>query len=140
MKTELKYMLKGAFYTLAWVLFWGLLGYGLNAFANDRYAMPGRFTQTRPQTDQVTPCTLGGKLAHDTYLQVTFDAQRPDYALLHQAVDWNGDLMHDGHDRRVAHEAATHIAMRLKSAGVRKPWPAIVYEAARETMIKECLK
>ncbi len=113
-------------------LLWVVFAVGLAILATEAFAKP-------PQADQATPCTLAGKLAHDSYLQVTFDAQRPDYALLHQMVDWNGDLAGYIHDRRVAHIVATHIAMRLKSAGVRRPWPAIVYEAARETMIKECL-
>lgn len=130
----MKHMLIGAAATLVWVLFWGLLGYGLNASANDRY------THNQAQTITGASCTLAGKLAHDSYLQVTFDAQRPDYSLLHQAVDWNGDLLNVPYDRHLAHEAVTHIAMRLKAAGIRKPWPSIVYEAVRETMIKECLK
>jgi len=125
---------------LLWVVFGlGLAVIATEVFANDRYRQP-KYSQTHRQANQATPCTLAGKLAHDSYLQVTFDAQRPDYALLHQMIDWNGDLAGYLHDRRVAHIAGTHIAMRLKAAGVRRPWPEIVYEATRETIIKECLK
>lgn len=129
MKTWIRDFLKSLGIGLLWTVF----GLALAVAATEVFAKP-------PQADQATPCTLAGKLAHDSYLQVTFDAQRPDYVLLHKMVDWNGDLAGYIHDRRVAHIVATHIAVRLKSAGVRRPWPEIVYEAARETMIKECLK
>jgi len=85
-------------------------------------------------------CFMAGKVAHDAYIQATFNPQTPDIKLLHYMVDWWGDLQTYKHDREVAHRAVEYLAKRMKESGLTRAYPAVVYEATREFMIRECLK
>ncbi len=97
-------------------------------------------TRVAASADQASanPCQLGGKLAHDAYLQVTYDARVPSLRLLHYTVDYWGDQMVPKHDREVAHRGVEFIADKLQAAGIIRPWEGVVYEAAREFIIAEC--
>jgi hypothetical protein len=101
---------------------------------------PATQAEPRPEQGGANACQLGGKLAHDAYLQVTYDAQRPSPRLLHYTVDYWGDMMVPKHDRAVAHKGVDYITERLRAAGIGKPWEGVVYEAAREFIVKECNK
>lgn len=93
--------------------------------------------QTKPLNEQ---CFAGAKVAHDAYMQVVINPQRVNANMLHDAVDWWGDLQTTKHDRAVAHLTADHIAKSMKDAGFTKAFPDIVYHITREFMVKTCLK
>ena len=71
---------------------------------------------------------------------VRFAADGTSANRLHYAVDYLGDMEPANLDRKVAHRAVEYIALRLQPTGLRKPWEGVVYEAAREFIVKECNK
>lgn len=90
--------------------------------------------------DPKEKCFMSGKLAHDVYLQVTFNPQTPNFDRLHFMIDWWGDLQTYKHDRAIAHRAVEYVANRMKQSGLARAYPDVVYEATREFMVRECLK
>ena len=88
--------------------------------------------------DQI--CFNSVMLAHKAYMQATFDAARPNYTFLHYLVDYYGDGMDVKFVYKTAHAAANYITVRLQPTGLRKPDENVAYEAAREYMVKECMK
>lgn len=95
--------------------------------------------QTKSEVEKEL-CFLGVKVAHDAYLQSTLNPQRANRELIHYSVDWWGDLQTIKHDRLVAHRAADYIAERMREGKFTYVHPDIVYEIARQFMVKECLK
>lgn len=83
-------------------------------------------------------CQVSTLIGYRAYLWAVEDAKNPDFKKLDYAVDYWADMAILKHDRRIAHESARYMAKRLKPTGMRLPNQNVVYEAAREFMVKEC--
>jgi hypothetical protein len=126
-------MLNNAIIILIEILIKTILFLIICSFLPDAYA-------DNSEQASANPCQISAMVGYKAYLWAIEDAKHPDYKRLDYAVNYWGDMMILKHERPIAHKAAIYIAKRLKPTGMRLPDHNVAYEAAREFMVKECLK
>ena len=102
-------------------------------------ACPPKVTPAPPSAQALMNiCQVSVHLAHDAYLQTTFDAQLPDIDGLIYVVDYLADMSTMRVDRTIAKHAVVYIAKRLNGTKQRRPYEGTVYDASVEFIKLEC--